>query len=307
MSRFPAVSPLPLLLLLCGPSTRLLADSLPNLPAPQNVRICSYNLIQVLYWDPVSVENGIGKVTYEVEFQAYGTKDWYKMKCSKITETQCNFTNAFPNTWRIFLRVRTVNNQLESEWVNTTDFQASRDTTVGPPTSVKVTSDFGLLIVAFSPPFDKISELNYYVYYWKNNAEKKVKATRSTSVKLNDLDPWTEYCLQVFAEYTTGEKNGTLSEPVCNRTTVKAEVMAIYTAKILFSVIFAIFALGVVCFILKQRFYENFKHWISPPFNLPAHIEEYLIEPTECVILAVLEKGSFIEDHCDTLSIISRE
>ncbi|XP_030058385.1 interferon gamma receptor 2, partial [Microcaecilia unicolor] len=283
----------------------LITDPLPKLPAPQNVKIHSYNLNRVLSWDPVLVENGTGKVTYEVEFQGCNSTDWTQINCLKITETQCDFTNAFLEFWRVFLRVRTVNNQSESAWVSTTEFQATRDTIVGPPTSVKVTSDYGLLTVTFSPPFEKISELKYYVYYWKNNAEKKVKGTQSTSVTLRDLYSWTEYCLQVFAEYS--ERNGTLSEPVCNKTTATARAAAIYKAAKIFTVPIIVFILVVGYFTLKQKFFEVIKRWISPPFRIPSHIEEYLNEPKEHVLLAVQEKGSFTEDHYDTLSVVSRD
>ncbi|XP_029459416.1 interferon gamma receptor 2-like [Rhinatrema bivittatum] len=310
MSRFPA-GPL-LFLLLCGLPTRLLAESLSKLPAPQNVRIHSYNLKQVLLWDPVPVEDDTGRVTYWVEYIGHNDKDWNEINCSNITETKCDFEQHV--YWRVTLRVRAMLGQLTSDWVNTTEFQADRDTIVGPPKSVKVSSDYGSLTVTFSPPDERISVISYqyYVYYWRENTAKKLEtySTSSTSVVLHDLDPWTVYCLQVLTEYKiwpeSRAKYGIPSEIVCEKTTATGAANAIYAAKILFPTIFILFGLLVGCFIFKQKFLKDVKRWMSPPFRIPQHIEEYLNERMEHTLVPKLETCNFDEQY-DTLSVVSSE
>ncbi|XP_069058560.1 interferon gamma receptor 2 isoform X1 [Pleurodeles waltl] len=302
----------------------LFAESLPKLPAPSNVTIKSYNLRQMLTWDPVlPLENST--VTYSVEYNSpikyvvqYNTisrLSWNTITCEDATKTQCDFTNAVPLSWRIRLQVQATQGQLKSDWVETHEFQATRDTVVGPVSSLNVTPEYGSLFISYSAPFQGTPEdwyLEYELCYWKNKLATKDKAcidTKKIVHTLSNVEAWTEYCVEVIPRYITsrGKRRGKSSDVVCTETEATAFTRAGYIAILLFSLMLIVFGVGLGCFFLLHKFRKDFKHWLYPPFRIPEHIEEYLHDNCPNSYIEKLESQANEEDQYDKLSFVLSE
>ncbi|XP_069492383.1 interferon gamma receptor 2-like isoform X2 [Ambystoma mexicanum] len=213
----------------------LLSESLQKLPSPKNLKINSYNLEQLLIWDPPFLEDNTvtytveynSSVTYTVQFNTLSRRDtWTTVACADITQTQCNFTEPIHLTWRVHLRVQATLGKHQSDWVQTSEFEAIRDTVLGPIRSLKVTPEYGTLFISYSSPIHetpKYLHLQYMLCHWKKTTAAESKEcidTKRTTYHLPDVDPWTQYCIEVEPWYNTsrGKKRGLSSGVICKET-----------------------------------------------------------------------------------------
>ncbi|XP_078513078.1 interferon gamma receptor 2 [Lissotriton helveticus] len=299
----------------------LFTESLPELPAPTNVRVKSYNLRQLLTWDPVlPLDNSAvtytveynSPIKYVVEYNTISRHSWNPVTCEDATKTQCDFTNTVPLSWRICLRVQATQGQLKSDWVETQEFEASRDTVVGPVNSLNVTSEYGSLFISYSAPFHGTPEdwkLEYELCYWKKKSAPEDKAcieTKKTVHTLSDVEAWTEYCVEVIPRYNTsrGKRRGKISDVVCTEIEATAFTRVGYIAIILFSTMLIVFLVGLGCFFLLHKFHKDIKRWLYPPFRIPEHIEEYLHDHCSNTYIEKLESQVNEEDHYDKLTFV---
>ncbi|MEE6467985.1 hypothetical protein FKM82_008129 [Ascaphus truei] len=280
------------------------------LPAPTNVKIHSYNLKQVLKWDPVKVENVTYNVTYRVGYNAFYDNDIHSV-CENITETQCDFPEEIKVFWRVRLRVRAELGELKSNWAETPIFQATRNTTIGPVKSLTLTSskeDHNSLYVSFLPPFSSIPQqldLRYNLSYWKASSglKKPLEETQKTSIKLTGLEAGTRYCVQVNS--FTPNLDGQISGAVCETTTAAVLTTAGYIA--LFVSVITVFIAALVCLFLIHKYSPVIKRWLNPPCRIPLHIEQYLQDPDLHVCVQESENKPVLEDQYDLISIVETE
>ncbi|KAG8136558.1 hypothetical protein E2320_005126 [Naja naja] len=123
-----------------------------SLPAPQNLTIKSYNFQNVLSWSPVRGING--PVFYSVQWCFKHDQTWKKVNCRDITKPECDFETK-KDIFEIILRVRAEEGNLKSEWTKTLPFAANKDTIIGPPKEINVTSETNSILISFLPPLRK--------------------------------------------------------------------------------------------------------------------------------------------------------
>ncbi|KAE8621586.1 hypothetical protein XENTR_v10004888 [Xenopus tropicalis] len=287
-------------------------DATSVLPAPTNVSIHSFNLQQILHWDPVKEED----VTYRVEYKAfYEGDDDYSVLCKNTTEMQCNFTDLVPFYWRIVVRVRAEVGKLQySRWSKTPTFQATRDTTLGPVKSLKLSPSeavYDAISVTFEPPISREiylpydSEINFTVRYWERSSgtEKELSST-DTHVLLEDLDPMAVYCVEVSASVLG--LVGQPSEPVCEKPSAAPAITATGYIWLVVGLVCACCAFSV-CALAVYKHREMIKKLLPPPFEIPYHFHETLkeisfqrLENDHCEVQS-------IEEKYDTISIVEPE
>ncbi|XP_063812532.1 interferon gamma receptor 2 isoform X2 [Pseudophryne corroboree] len=277
------------------------STSLHELSAPGNVRIDSYNLRQVLRWDPVEVPNERTPVTYTVEFVLYNDN---RILCVNVTETQCDFSHINP-FWRGRLKVQAQLGGQRSAWSQTPVFQASRNTKIGPVTSLILDSHLGKLKVDFSPPFTPMPKewkTAYQLYYWKEHSgeEKKVDLGGRTSYILDKLEPLTKYCVQVTS--STDYIDGQLSDTICETTTdTEFTTLQLVMIIVLSFLGFGLFVVGA--YLVHRKGCVLLKHLLYPPFDMPSHMREYLQSPPQHAYVESCVPGDN-EDPYDELSLV---
>ncbi|NWH74676.1 INGR2 protein, partial [Piaya cayana] len=201
-------------------------ESPPHLPAPKDVKVFSYNFRGLLRWSPVKVDRGL--VLYTVHFKTGAYDHWDEMNCTRITQTECSFPWSLKlRRWTFVLRVRAELGQVTSAWVETDEFMAERNTTIGPPTVNSVTASSDSLLIRVTPPFgpEEGDILQYHVSYWENatSTTKKETETSNTLFKIRNLKESTLYCFRVQVElmiHLSSRLFGQQSVPVCSRTTI---------------------------------------------------------------------------------------
>ncbi|XP_018104376.1 interferon gamma receptor 2 [Xenopus laevis] len=295
---FSQALPLILVLLLC-------TDAVSVLPAPGNVSVSSFNLQQILQWDPVKVEN----VTYMVEYRSWyeGDNDYLAL-CKKTTQTECNFTALVPFNWRIILRVRAEVGNLSSIWRETPKFQATRNTTLGPVKSLKLLPREAVhdaISVSFEPPISREilphgSVMKFTLHYWKNSSgkEKEISST-NTHILLKDLDPMSVYCVEVTA--SVWNLVGEPSETVCEKTSAAPALTATGYIWLVVGLVCACCVISV-CSLALYKHHKMIKKLLPPPpLTIPYHVEKFL-QDTSFQYL----KGDQceIEEHYDHISIV---
>ncbi|NXY46381.1 INGR2 protein, partial [Ceuthmochares aereus] len=201
-------------------------ESSPHLPAPKDVKVYSYNFNSLLRWSPVKVDRGM--VLYTVHFKTRAFNQWEEMNCTRITQTECRLPWSLKKRrWTIVWRVRAELGQVTSAWVETDEFVAERNTTIGPPKVNSVTARSDSLLIRVTPPFGPVPGdfLQYHVSYWENatSTTKKETETSDTLFKIRNLKESTLYCFRVQVELMTHPSSqllGQQSAPVCSRTTI---------------------------------------------------------------------------------------
>ncbi|XP_053312609.1 interferon gamma receptor 2 isoform X2 [Spea bombifrons] len=269
--------PASLILLLLGLLPVLLADEfLGQLPAPENVKIHSYNLEKELRWDPVRVLDD-RPTTYTAQYNFADDDDEYTDLCVNVTQTLCDFTEEVRDTWKVILRVQAQQGDLTSNWVQTPVFQATKNTILGPVTSLTLSAykeEHYSLYVTFQDPLRRQHRWTvcYNLSYWmKGSDQKQTKPTFQTSTRLADLKPWTEYCVEVtvFTQDITGEK----SETVCAQPTGPA-----LTTGGSIALFVSVAGLCIVIAGISYVMYEHhaiIKSWLYAPLQIPVHIQQY--------------------------------
>ncbi|NWR68033.1 INGR2 protein, partial [Bucorvus abyssinicus] len=200
-------------------------ESSPVLLAPKDVMVYSYNFRSSLRWSPVEVDGGL--VLYTVHFKTGAFNQWDEMNCTRITQTECPFPWSLKERhWTFVLRVRAELGQVTSDWVETDQFMAERNTTVGPPKVNSVTESSDSLLISVTPPFrpEAGDTLEYHVSYWESETSntKEETKTSNTLFKIGNLKESTLYCFRIQVELTHSNHQllGLQSVPECYRTTI---------------------------------------------------------------------------------------
>uniref|UniRef100_A0A8C5JU97 Interferon gamma receptor 2 n=1 Tax=Jaculus jaculus TaxID=51337 RepID=A0A8C5JU97_JACJA len=293
--------------------------------APQHVKIHLYNAKQVLRWDPSFPSNDSRPVVYRVQYK-YTIGQWHDVtlehpgvNCTKITATICDFTagpsKGFLPHFNVSLQVRAELGELTSSWVTVPWFQHYRNVSVGPPRSISVTPGKGSLIIYLSPPFDIFnSKANflYYVHYWEKTGTQQARVKgpfRNNSIVLDNLKPFTVYCLQVKAQLLWRQENlsrpGNLSDTSCYKTIADASTKLQRDIMISLGTFSALLVLAGSCFFLFQKYRGLVKYWFHTPPSIPVKIEEYLKDPAQPILEALDKDSSPKDDAWDSVSIIS--
>ncbi|XP_014111087.1 PREDICTED: interferon gamma receptor 2, partial [Pseudopodoces humilis] len=274
---------LPFLPLLPGPALAAAAETSPQLPAPENVEIYSYNFQSVLRWSPVVVENG--SVLYTAHYKTGFFEEWSGMGCAGSPQPQCRFPPELRRRWTVVLRVRAELGALASPWVLTPPFVAEMNTTLGPPKVNSVSSSPDSLLLSISPPFtpEPGDLVQYHVSYWENttSAIKQKLSESKTLFQIGNLKESTLYCFSVQVQlkiYSGHFLQGQQSAPECHRTALSEATQAVHI--ILLFVLALLFVPPVTyALLLLWKYHQKIKYWVQPPLQIPSHFREFLRDP----------------------------
>ncbi|XP_007939498.1 interleukin-10 receptor subunit beta [Orycteropus afer afer] len=289
----------------------LLVSALGMVPPPENVRMNSVNLRNILQWESPAFPKG--NLTYTAQFQSYNS---FQDTCKSTALTECDFSHLSKYGYHT-LRVRTEFADEHSDWVNIT-FCPVDDTVIGPPRmQVEVLADS--LHMRFLAP-EVVSEpetwtmKNFYtswaynVQYWKNGTNEKFQITAPYDFEvLRNLEPWTTYCVQVQGFLPDRNKTGEWSQPVCEQTTKDETTPSWIIAIILIASVFMVFLVLLGCFALMWYIYKKTKYIFAPGHSLPQHLKEFLGYPHNSTLLFFSLPPSDEDEVFDKLSVITED
>ncbi|XP_058510051.1 interleukin-10 receptor subunit beta-like [Solea solea] len=268
---------------------------------PTNVTLTSYNMNLVLRWSPP--EGAASNLLYSTEYKTSVTD--YSVGFVNISALECDFTRLshlfISEHGKYSGRVRAQVGSETSAWVESNSITLDKDTIIGSP-NVSVISSGATIEVSIKDPVFAISALrNVYIYatynitYWKHSQPEKarhISKVRQNPLVLNDLDPWTKYCVQV---QINTERNPIPSKPsgiVCERTTNEEEADWVPA---LVTLIFSVAAMALVVIVVVYR--KSISNILCPKDALPQHFKEYLLTPHKVSIITddTSEDGSPLE------------
>ncbi|XP_004387051.3 LOW QUALITY PROTEIN: interleukin-10 receptor subunit beta [Trichechus manatus latirostris] len=289
----------------------LLLTALGMVPPPENVRMHSVNLKNVLQWEPPAFPEG--NLTYTAQFQSYNS---FQDKCKYTTLTECDFS-SLSKYGDHTLRVRTEFADEHSDWVNIT-FCPVDDTIIGPP-GIQVEALADSLHMRFLAPKvvdepETWTMKNFYtlwvynVQYWKNGTDEKFQITAPYDFEvLRNLELWATYCVQVQGFLPDLNKTGEWSQPVCEQTTDDETTPSWIIAIILIASVFMVFLLLLGCLALVWYIYKKTKYTFAPGNSLPQHLKEFLSRPHHSALLFFSLPPSGEDEVFDKLSVITAD
>ncbi|XP_074551301.1 interleukin-10 receptor subunit beta-like isoform X2 [Halichoeres trimaculatus] len=207
-----------------------------GLRPPSPVRLTSYNMDLVLRWDPP--EGEAGDLSYTAQYKPilqYSAADWRPV-CVKTSIQECDLQSN--PSFSIFAyamyvgRVSTERGEERSEWTESNNLTLDRQTIIGPP-NITLHSYRGDIEVSITDPEFSIKSLrdvysshSYNITYWRDGQKEKAKyrtAIQQNLVVLDELDPWTKYCVQVQILTSMNLNPSKASSIVCMSTTNRDE------------------------------------------------------------------------------------
>ncbi|XP_015247159.1 PREDICTED: interleukin-10 receptor subunit beta-like [Cyprinodon variegatus] len=292
-----------LLLMVCA----LNAVESGNLSSPTNVRLSSRNLNLILTWDPpAGAPSGL----------LYTTKTLSKIKnytqgCENIATHLCNLTSFEYSVYGSYKgQVRAMLGAETSDWVESNWITLDKDTIIGPPT-VSLIPIGQTLEVSIKDPDFHLSSLRevfnfptYYITYWKKDQKEEPKHISNSEQNrevLGDLDPLTEYCVQVHIRTLKKMNHSEPSDVICEKTGPKEQPQWIPALSV-----FICMLVILVLILLTVLKWKRISQFLWPKVSLPQHLKESLlatsnssvslaVQPTETidpVSVVMLEEGS---------------
>ncbi|XP_034741234.1 interleukin-10 receptor subunit beta-like [Etheostoma cragini] len=277
------------------------------LSTPTNVRLTSSNLNLVLRWDPP--DPPVSGLLYTTEYSS-PTQD-YKVGCANISTLECDLTN-FPNS--IFRygkytgRVRAQLGTNSSAWMGSNQITMDRDSIIGAP-NVSLFANGASIEVSIKDPVFRISELRsvyhlatYNITYWKAGQKEKAQSssTLQNRVVLNDLAPWTKYCVQVQINTGRNPNHSVPSAAVCESTDNEEE--APWVAAVVTFVVMATAVAVVAAAVVYRKRISNF---LCPKDALPQHFKEYLLAPPNSSMYLDMRNSRPPKEVFDPVSIVA--
>ncbi|CAB1447331.1 unnamed protein product [Pleuronectes platessa] len=278
------------------------------LSRPTNVNLTSYNMNLVLRWNPS--KGAANNLVYRTEYKTSVTP--YTTGCVNISTLECDFTRlihpSITENGKYTGRVRAQLGSESSAWMESNHITLDKDTIIGSP-NVSLLSNGAAIEVSIIDPVMVISTLrNVYIFatyeitYWKDSQKHKAKHIsniQQNRVVLNDLDPWTKYCVKVQIKT---ERNPSPSKPsriFCESTTNEQEPP--WVAAMLTFVFMAMAAALVVIVVVYRKSISRF---LCPTDSLPQHFKEYLLAPPNSNIYLVMQNSHPPEEIYHKVRII---
>ncbi|XP_028937522.1 interleukin-10 receptor subunit beta [Ornithorhynchus anatinus] len=283
----------------------LLLAVLGAVPKPENVRMNSVNLKNILEWElaPLPYEN----VTFTAQSMSY--TGVFEDVCKNIVLRQCDFSHLAKygdHTLRIWMETEGGH----SDWVNVT-FHPVEDTVIGPP-NLQVKPVSSSLHVHFSFPKienepetwtlkDYYGSWEYKVLYWKRGTSQKLEmVTPFESDMLPDLDPRTTYCLQAQGLVPALNKSGLWSQPICETTADDGKTPVWVIAVMLLASLVAVLLVVLCSFSVLWYLYRQARYVFFPGYSLPKLLKE--CHPSHGT--PFLSSPPSEKEPCDKLSVV---
>ncbi|GAA6219750.1 interleukin-10 receptor subunit beta-like [Lates japonicus] len=282
------------------------------LSSPTNVRLTSYNMNLVLTWNPP--KGAASGLVYTTEYNTSVIP--YRVGCVNISTLDCDFTRlntsmrpTITEYGKYFGRVRAQLGSESSAWVESNTITMDKDTIIGSP-NVSLFSNGATIEVSIKDPVFAVSTLRnvysfatYNITYWKNSQREKtrhISNIQQNRVVLNDLDPWTKYCIQVQINTERNPNPSKLSGIVCESTT--NEEAAPWVAAIM---TFVFMAMAVALVVVAVVYREGISNFLYPKDALPQHFKEYLLAPPNSTIYMDMRNSHPPEEIYHQISIIA--
>ncbi|XP_057709250.1 interleukin-10 receptor subunit beta-like [Corythoichthys intestinalis] len=270
---------------------------------PRNVRLYSTNMNLVLRWD--SPEGETNDLLYTAE--CITSVPLCQMGCVNISTFECDFTslNIYLSVYGSYkARVRALRGSESSSWVESKQITLSKYTLIGSP-NVLLFSNGATIEIQIEEPEFATSNFNnvfgpstYNITYWKDDQSEKGKHITSLSNRpvLNDLDPWTKYCVQVqiMAE---GSRRSMPSRKVCASTTGAdaAYVPALVT--------FLILAMAVTLLVIAVVYRRRISDFLCPEDKL----SQYLLATPSSSLYWAMHNCDRPEEIYNSVNVIREE
>ncbi|XP_007519798.1 interleukin-10 receptor subunit beta isoform X1 [Erinaceus europaeus] len=267
----------------------LLVSAFGMVPPPENIRVNSVNFKSLLQWDTPALPQG--NLTFTVQFLSYQK---FQDMCTNTKKTECNFS-SLSKYGEHTLRVRTESEGNHSIWVNVT-FCPVEETLIGPVGMQVNALSESLYIHLSSPQVENepegwtlksvYSAWAYHVLYWKNGSDGKIPLmSQHDSLVLQNLEPWTTYCVQAQAFVSDRNKTGKWNEPVCEQTAEDGTLPSWLIPLLVFGASFCVALLLFCCVVLLWGVYRKTKYALWPRSVLPQHLTEFWSHPHHNTLL----------------------
>lgn len=228
-----------------------------ELPTAVNITWSSINFKTILQWQPKP-----SGYFYTVEI--HGQTSDTKKKCTLTTETECDVTDALRNVKETYtahiLSVQStgMDNFEEPPFASSEKFTPYNQTVLGKPEIQHYTQDSKLNIVFQDPltpymfpngSFQSIRDifkhdLEYKLYYWKDQSSGKKDATTKSNTFEISVDNKNNYCFYIQAIIPSRRENRTGQESMVLCTSVGRTILDEYGAEVF--IIIAVIAIAVI-------------------------------------------------------------
>ncbi|XP_040005196.1 interleukin-10 receptor subunit beta-like isoform X2 [Xiphias gladius] len=268
----------------------------------------------VLKWN--APEGAASSVVYTTEYKTSVTT--YIVGCVNISTLECDFTRlnisirpSIVEYGKYTSRVRALSGSESSAWVESNHITLDKDTIIGSP-NVSLFSNGATIEVSIEDPVLAISALrNVYIFatynitYWKDSQKEKashISNIQQNRVFLNDLEPWTKYCVQVKINTERNPRPSLLSRIICESTTKEEE--APWVAAM---VTFVFMAMAVALVVVTALYRKSISHFLCPKDALPEHFKEYLLAPPNSTVYLAMRNPPPLKEIFHQVSIIAED
>ncbi|XP_074551300.1 interleukin-10 receptor subunit beta-like isoform X1 [Halichoeres trimaculatus] len=284
-----------------------------GLRPPSPVRLTSYNMDLVLRWDPP--EGEAGDLSYTAQYKPilqYSAADWRPV-CVKTSIQECDLQSN--PSFSIFAyamyvgRVSTERGEERSEWTESNNLTLDRQTIIGPP-NITLHSYRGDIEVSITDPEFSIKSLrdvysshSYNITYWRDGQKEKAKyrtAIQQNLVVLDELDPWTKYCVQVQILTSMNLNPSKASSIVCMSTTNRDEAPWVVAV-----VIFLFMAMVITLVVLTVVYRKKISNFLCLKVSLPHSFEHLQALPNSPMYFAMSD-SQISKEVCDPVCVVTQ-
>ncbi|KAG7467289.1 hypothetical protein MATL_G00151780 [Megalops atlanticus] len=244
---------------------------------PENLRIQSENLINVLNW---STNTDSSKtVKFFVQYRYNFSGRWCNVtSCAPTDATHCDFTSSVKPGLNVTLRVGAKDGD-RILWRETEPFRANIQTRLGPP-CVTLFPKPHALIVRMDDPVAALREeyggdLKYRVYYGEENGPLMEHGDYSSQLTLESLKEGVKYCVKVEYVLYGQLREGSYPHIECAVIPKPEYKRMIKNVVVVGTVVIVVGGVILACLLNFGKCHAKVKEVLRPPLDLPDHFHEF--------------------------------
>ncbi|XP_036397239.1 interferon gamma receptor 2 isoform X2 [Megalops cyprinoides] len=242
---------------------------------PENLRIQSENLINVLNW---SSNNDSPTVKFFVQYRYFSDRWQNVTSCPPTEATHCNFTSSVRPGLNVTLRVGAEDGD-QILWRESEPFRASDQTLLGPP-CVTLFPKPHVLIVRMDDPVAGLREefgedLKYRVYYGEENGPLMEHGDYSSQLTLESVKEGVKYCVKVEYVLYGQLRAGSRHRVECALIPESEYTRMIKNVLVVVTVVIVVGGVILACLLTFAKCHDKVKEVLRPPLDLPDHFREF--------------------------------